>query len=264
MSNRKKIEISSKQQRIAFKTCFFERLNRGSIEIARLFEHLSDVCFFVKDLDGRFVDGNQLLAQKLGVNHIDEVIGMTDSQTFPDDLNRIFLTDDMKIISTGKPLVDRIELVPNRDGTVEWHITNKIPLHDEKGNIIGIAGITQGLNTLGQSWRPYQEMQGVLDYIKDHYQMRIELSELAKLSHLSISQFERKFKKNFSMTPMKFIGRFRIHMACKLLLQTHRTITDIAHTCGFCDHSHFSRQFVKIMSWSPGQYRKLFYTARSE
>ena len=261
MSKSKKTEItSSQQQQIALKKGFTKRLNRSSLQIARLFEHLPDVCFFVKDAHGRFIDGNQLLAQKLGVDHIDKAIGMTDAEVFPDDLVHIFLTDDNKIIASGKPMVDHIELVPNHDGTVEWYLTNKIPLHSENGDVIGIARITQNLNTLGKSWRPYEEMQEVLDYIKDHYHTRIELSQLASLSHLSTSQFERKFKKNFAMSPMKFIGRYRIHMACKLLLHTQRTITDIAHACGFCDHSHFSRQFVSVMNKTPGQYKKLFHT----
>jgi AraC-like DNA-binding protein len=211
-------------------------------------------------MQGRFIDGNQLLAQKLGVDHIDEIAGITDAQAFPNDLARVFLTDDTRIIATGEPMIDHIELVPNRDGTVEWYLTNKIPLHSENGDIIGIAGITQNLNTLGESWQPYEEMQDVLEYIENNYQMNIELSELANLMYLSVSQFERKFKKNFAMPPMKFIIRFRIHMACKLLLHSQRTITDIAHACGFCDHSHFSRQFVKIMNKSPGQYRKCFHT----
>ncbi len=256
MSRNGNIEISSKKQRMAFKSKFVKLLCRTSIEISQLFEHLPGVCFFVKDIDGRFIDGNQLLAQKLGVDHIDEIVGMTDAQAFPGDLAQIFRTDDTKIIASSQPLIDHIELVPNHDGTVEWYLTNKIPLHSEDGNVVGIAGITQNLNSLGESWHPYEQMRDVLEYIKGHYHRRIELSELARLSHLSISQFERKFKRNFAMTPIKFIGRFRIHMACKHLIHTHRTITDIAHACGFCDHSHFSRQFVKIMNKTPGQYRK--------
>ena len=157
-------------------------------------------------------------------------------------------------------MVDHIELVPNHDSTVEWYLTNKIPLHAENGDVIGIAGITQNLNMLGETWRPYEEMQDVLGYITNNYHKRIELSQLASLAHLSMSQFERKFKKNFATSPMRFIGRYRIHMACKLLLHTQRTITDIAHACGFCDHSHFSRQFVSVMSKTPGQYRKYFHT----
>ena len=258
MSNFRNKGISSRKQRVAFKRSFVKNLCQTSIEVAQLFEYLPEVCFFVKDIDGRFIDGNKLLAQKLGVDHIDEIVGMTDAQVFPDDLAQIFRTDDTKIIASSQPLVNHIELVPNHDGTVEWYLTNKIPLHSDDGKVVGIAGITQNLNSLGESWHPYEQMRDVLDYIKEHYHIRIELSELAKLSHLSISQFERKFKRNFAMTPIKFIGRFRIHMACKHLLHTHRTVTDIAHACGFCDHSHFSRQFVKIMNKTPGQYRKLF------
>ena len=42
----------------------------------RLFDHLPETLFFVKDLDGRFVDGNAALATTLGAGSLDEVIGV--------------------------------------------------------------------------------------------------------------------------------------------------------------------------------------------
>lgn len=240
----------------ALKRQFIRQLGCEALRITRLFEHISDVCFFVKDREGRFITGNQLLMDKLRVESEEEVTGLTDADVFPEDLVNNFLEDDLEVLNTGKALENRIEMVPNRDGTVEWYVTHKIPLLSENGQIVGLAGITQNLHRLGNTWKPYHKMSRIIDYINTNYRSRIDIKHLAHLTNLSVSQFERTFRGNFGMTPVKFINRFRVHQACIMLQRSNHTITQVAHDCGFCDHSHLSREFVRIMGKSPGQYRK--------
>ena len=238
------------------KADFVSQLGRQALRITQLFEHISDVCFFVKDRQGRFITGNRILMDKLCVESEEEIIGLVDADVFPEDLVKNFLTDDLEVLETGKTLENRIEMVPNRDGTVEWYVTHKIPLYSESREIIGLAGITQNLHRLGETWKPYHKMGRIIDYISSNYKSRIDMKDLAHVTNLSVSQFERVFRQNFGMTPVRFINRFRVHQACISLLRTNHTITQIAHDCGFCDHSHLSREFVRTMGKSPGQYRK--------
>jgi len=238
------------------RTQFMKQLGSQAFQITLLFEHISDVCFFVKDCQGRFITGNSILMDKLCVENKDEIVGVVDADVFPEDLVNNFLKDDLEVLETGKPLENRIEMVPNRDGTVEWYVTHKIPLLSEAQTIIGLAGITQNLHKLGDTWKPYHKMSRIIDYISSNYRSRIDVKNLARVTNLSVSQFERTFRVNFGMTPVKFINRFRVHQACLSLRRTNGTITQIAHDCGFCDHSHLSREFVRIMGKSPGQYRK--------
>jgi AraC-like DNA-binding protein len=238
------------------KTNFVSQLGSEALRITQLFEHISDVCFFVKDRQGRFITGNRFLMDKLCVESEEEITGLVDADVFPEDLVNNFLKDDLEVFNTGKALDNRIEMVPNRDGTVEWYVTHKIPLYSEAQEIIGLAGITQNLHRLGDTWKPYHKMSRVIDYISTNYKARIDVKDLAHQINLSVSQFERVFRRNFGMTPVKFINRFRVHQACVALQRTNHTITQIAHDCGFCDHSHLSREFVRIMGKSPGQYRK--------
>ena len=235
---------------------FVRQLGCEALRITQLFEHISDVCFFVKDREGRFITGNRLLMDKLCVESEEEITGLVDADVFPEDLVNNFLEDDLLVLNTGKALDNRIEMVPNRDGTVEWYVTHKIPLFSEDGKIVGLAGITQNLHRLGDTWKPYHKMSRIIDYISTNYRSRIDVKALAHLTNLSVSQFERVFRSNFGMTPVKFINRFRVHQACVMLQRSNHTITQIAHDCGFCDHSHLSREFVRIMGKSPGQYRK--------
>ena len=43
------------------------------------------------------------------------------------------------------------ELVGQPDGLTVWNVTNKIPLFDPTGTVIGTAGITRRLDTPGQA-----------------------------------------------------------------------------------------------------------------
>lgn len=76
--------------------------------------------------------------------------------------------------------------------------------------------------------------------------------------HLSVSQFERRFRKVFQTSPLKHIMRVRIRAASVRLTTTNDTIAAIALDCGFYDHSHFTRNFRKVMGTSPKDYRQQY------
>ena len=117
---------------------FLKKLSNQTLQIALLFEYATDICFFVKDLKGRFITGNLALVEKIGVcEDKGGIIGLTDKDVFPEELAVNFRRCDEAIMTTGKPVINRVEMVPNRDGTVEWYITPKIPLTNEQGEIIG-------------------------------------------------------------------------------------------------------------------------------
>ena len=40
------------------------------------------------------------------------------------------------------------------------------------------------------------------------------------------------------------------------VIETNDTISAIAWSTGFCDHSHFVREFTRLIGTSPGAYRK--------
>ena len=48
----------------------------------------------------------------------------------------------------------------------------------------------------------------------------------------------------------------RIDAAARLLLESDRTVADIAVECGYCDHSAFTRQFRSATSLTPTEYRR--------
>src|SRR5262245_44382893 len=108
-----------------------------------LFEHLPDVCLFMKDRQGRFVLCNHALLGLFGVKDEGELLGRRDPDFFPPDLCEIYARDDAAVMLTGEPLVDKVELIRNADGTLLWHNTSKFPVRDREGRVIGVGGINR-------------------------------------------------------------------------------------------------------------------------
>jgi AraC family transcriptional regulator len=97
----------------------------------------------------------------------------------------------------------------------------------------------------------------VRDYIVEHLQTNISLSDLAGLVQLSRFHFTRAFKKTFGLPPHQFILQARIDRA-KLMLRTSDVpMLEIAHCLGFGSQSRFSEAFRKITGSTPRQLRRL-------
>lgn len=84
----------------------------------------------------------------------------------------------------------------------------------------------------------------------------IQLNELAHLSGLSLSSFNRKFKKIYNESPKKYILTKRLERAKELLSLSEARISEIAFDCGFDDPANFTKSFSAQFGISPSNYRK--------
>jgi PAS domain S-box-containing protein len=224
--------------------------------IARLFAFLPDVYFFAKNTQGEFVYANDSFVQMVGAKSLADVLGKNDYDFAPADLAIRFVRDDREVMRTGRPVKRHVELVPNADGSITWHETSKIPLVNEHGKICGMAGFTRDLHSGEVSWRRFQDLAPVVEYIARHYAQPCRVSELAALVHKSVSQFERVFRAAFGLSPARYVQKIRLQQTCRRLATTSDKIVEIAVSCGFYDHSHFTRSFKTDFGLSPGAYRK--------
>lgn len=95
-----------------------------------------------------------------------------------------------------------------------------------------------------------------IKYISENFAAQLRLSQIAQESAMSLSCFERTFKKEMGTTYTKFLNKFRISRAAKMLEQEELSISEIAFACGFTNPYHFTRMFNRIMAVSPRTYRK--------
>lgn len=93
-------------------------------------------------------------------------------------------------------------------------------------------------------------------YISSNFTHELSLTQLADKYSMSPSYFSRKFKLCTGFGYKEYLITIRIIEACKLLLNTDLTITEIAEKCGFDDSNYFGDSFKKVKGISPREYRK--------
>jgi AraC-like DNA-binding protein len=239
----------------ALQNKFFKALD-GQSATPELLEFLPDVQLFMKNSENQFVRAGQAFLHNCGFTHESEIIGKTDVEVFEPSIGQQYMDEDQQVMKSRRPLIDRVQLVPNSEGLLLWYLCTKIPLFDHQGEVIGLAGILRNCNDTGSLPRPYHKFEEVMNFIHYQYAQRITIGELAAKAHLSRSQFERQFKKLFHISPMKYVTKFRLYRAClQLRNQKNDTITQVAQVCGFYDHSYFTKVFTREIGRSPKVYR---------
>jgi AraC-like DNA-binding protein len=233
------------------------------LQLAPLFDCLEDVLAWIKDREGRYRWVNRAFLIRHAVERGEathgpqapEVIGMTDYDLSPAYLADQFRLDDEQVLA-GKRIVNRIEQVGHPDGQAVWNVTNKIPILDEEGAVIGSAGITRPLDGLRRDGEPGAEFGTILSHMRDHYEEPITNQQLARLAHMSVRAFERRFRGSFHVTPQKYLRKLRMRMASRALVYTGKSLAEVALSCGFADQSHFTREFRRHFGRTPREYRK--------
>ena len=222
-----------------------------------LFDYLPDVYFFVKDDEGRFVRANRAFVRLVRVSRQEDLIGARDADFFPANWAENYSRDDREVLRRREGIIDKAELVRNPDGSVDWFCTTKLPLLDAQGHAIGVCGIMRDVKKMTTNNERFLSWAPVLEMVLNDYARPLETADLAQKVRLSVSQFNRQFKKRFHSTPRSYLLNVRLNAACHFLTTTHLTMSDIAHRTGFYDQSHFTNQFVKLYRTPPSKYRAL-------
>ena len=95
------------------------------------------------------------------------------------------------------------------------------------------------------------KLQQVNEYINEHLHEDIKLIELAAIAQISPYHFLRLFKQSMGLTPHQYILQRRIKKAKYLLQESKLSIADIALRVGFCDQSHLTRCFKRLLGMTP-------------
>ncbi len=102
---------------------------------------------YAKDIYGRKTLANHADLRHIGASTEEEVLGKTDAELFPSDLAACFMSDEEQIYQNGVPMLNREEYITSSDGTARWILTSKVPLHDKKGNVVGLVGIGRDITS---------------------------------------------------------------------------------------------------------------------
>jgi AraC-like DNA-binding protein len=220
-----------------------------------LWDCVDDIAFWIKDCDGFFVWVNDTLARQADTTR-EDMIGKRDSDCFLNELASIYMHDDGMVITTGKPLINKIELVISPDGDISWHRTNKFPLKGAAGKIIATYGSTRQMDQIATLPQVYANLAGVIKLARDNTESGIGVVQLAEMAGVSVSTLERLIHKHLRIKPRELLLRLRMNRARHLLVNSTMAISAVAELTGYESFSSFSRAFKDSFGKPPGEFRR--------
>ncbi|UUO04573.1 helix-turn-helix domain-containing protein [Blastopirellula sp. J2-11] len=241
----------------AFQTEFFRQSLQAESVIA-LFDSLPQTYFYLKDRQGRFVKVNQLFLDNHDLKDESEAIGKTDRDFHPPLLANAYIEEDRRVMASRRPLPGQIWLVPHRRRTPRWYVCTKTPLFDMQAEVVGIAGAMYRIEQQDELAKYLQELFAVARYIEKHYAESISMADMAELTGLSPTHFNRRFRELLRVTPTHYLKTVRIQAAQKLLTTTSRSLIEIAAAVGFTDQSHLTKRFREVTGLTPAVYRRQY------
>jgi len=109
-----------------------------------LLDTVPDYIYF-KDRESRFILNNKAHARELGAKDPAEMQGKRDFDYFAPEHAQKAYDDEQRIIATGTPLVNDVESETWVNRPPTWVSTTKVPLRNDKGEIIGTFGISRDM-----------------------------------------------------------------------------------------------------------------------
>jgi PAS domain S-box-containing protein len=121
-----------------------EALARTHRLLQAMLDNAPDRIYF-KDAESRFLVVSRSWANRFGLADPEDAVGKTDADFQVTERAEEFHADEQRILQTGEPLINKIEKQIAPNGEVGWTSTNKVPMRDAQGKIIGLVGINRDI-----------------------------------------------------------------------------------------------------------------------
>ena len=95
-----------------------------------------------------------------------------------------------------------------------------------------------------------------IDYINENYHEKQTLEKLAKTFFVAKTTLMYQFKKYTNCSMIDYLLNVRLTKAKEMLLNSKKSVSDIAEACGFSSSNYFGLIFKKKENLSPANYRK--------
>lgn len=102
----------------------------------------------------------------------------------------------------------------------------------------------------------HQRFERILDYLNEHYDKKITLSDLAKKEYISSYYLSRLFSEHLGIGFTKYINTLRLNRSMYDLINTNKNLMEIAISHGFTSTKAYRDTFKEKYEMTPTEYRK--------
>jgi transcriptional regulator GlxA family with amidase domain len=199
--------------------------------------------------DARVMDGYQCAF------HPDGRAMMADAFPTLEISDRSYVIDHDRVTCAGasSSLRMMLEFIRIKKGNGLAQAIKEVLGCDENDRLSGISAVSLDTDpTLPEA------LKIALELMQKNIEEPLSIPELASCTGISRRQLERRFGRFVGATPSRYYLELRLTRARQLVLQTNRSITDIAISTGFVSQPHFQKRFRDFFGAAPGSYRATF------
>ncbi|MGA1475890.1 MAG: PAS domain S-box protein, partial [Prochlorothrix sp.] len=123
---------------------------------------------FWKDRDSRYIGANSRFLQANGLRSVAELVGKTDFDLVENPTQaEQYIAHDQTIMQSGQAAIRNIRPGTAPDGTTIWLETDKVPLQNLTGDIIGVLAVQQDITARRQSQITMQRQLATIEAAVD-------------------------------------------------------------------------------------------------
>ncbi|MDF2690222.1 MAG: sensor histidine kinase [Gammaproteobacteria bacterium] len=138
ITDRKKEEQKLKQER-----------NTSQLTLDNILENIQGNIFWL-DRNEVILGANKLQAEILGFRSPDDIVGKTVFEVTPPQVAEELHKVNQEVLATGRT-VNVEELLTHQDGSASFFLSQKVPMRDYQGNIVGLLGIAFDITSKKQA-----------------------------------------------------------------------------------------------------------------
>ncbi len=224
--------------------------------ILDVLDRIPEALFMIKNRESRYVYMSSALKAAINLDPDYNIVGKTDFDLFPKIVAETFRQNDLIVFQEGRTLLNEIHATALFSGPTRWFFSSKYPLHDQRGEIIGLITINHPYDQERSEQAELNQLLPAIEYITKNFGEKITIADLAARCAMSESHFMRIFKERIKMTAHAFLEQVRMYHALDAIRHSGESIAAIAYRCGFYDHSSFVKRFKKTTGTTPLKYRK--------
>ena len=101
-----------------------------------------------------------------------------------------------------------------------------------------------------------ERLRGIMLYVNTHYTEPIQQQRIAEKFYFTREYFSRFFRKNTGMTFKEYLMKVRVRAAKEEILETEKSMLEIAMDTGFTDSRSLIHAFKKVYDITPYQFKK--------
>jgi len=138
------------------------------------------------------------------------------------------------------------------------HLAELAELDDDEALAAWLRGTLERIFTAMERQQRFEVpvlVTSTLRFMRQHMARELTRAELARHVGISPGHLTQLLKERTGRSFVELLREMRVQAACELLVQTPKSLAEIASDCGFCDQSYLTHVFRVLRGMTPKQYR---------